>query len=193
MTQEPIGELLDAAAGAALPVLRGVRDDQLDRPTPCAEYDVRDLLNHLFHVIVEFQALAAKKDADFSRTPDRIGEYGAQWPDRFAEEAARLAEAWAAPGAEDGLSGGMKLPARTVGAMVLLDLTVHGWDVAQATGQAYAPAAGCVAELRSLVAQMAPTAREMNVFGAPVPAPPGASDLETLLAETGRDPHWTAG
>ncbi|QIY56199.1 TIGR03086 family protein [Streptomyces sp. RPA4-5] len=189
----PISALLDAASQAALPVLRAVRDDQLGRPTPCSEYDVRALLNHLFQVVVAFQTLAAKKDVDFGHTPDRLGEYGAQWPDRFADETVRLVEAWAAPGAEDGLTGGMQLPARTVGAMVLLDLTVHAWDVARAIGRPYAPAAGCVTELRALVARMAPTARTMNVFADPVPVPPGASDLDVLLAETGRDPHWTAG
>ncbi|SEC12598.1 TIGR03086 family protein [Streptomyces sp. 2224.1] len=189
----PISALLEAAAHAALPVLRGVRDDQLALPTPCAEYDLRALLNHLFHVVVAFQTLAAKKDVDFSTTPDRLGEYGARWPDRFADETARLVEAWAAPGAEDGLTGGMNLPARTVGAMVLLDLTVHAWDAARATGLPYAPAAGCVAELRTLVARMAPTARKMNVFGDPFPVPSGASALDVLLAETGRDPYWTAG
>ncbi|MEU8997017.1 TIGR03086 family metal-binding protein [Streptomyces caniferus] len=189
----PISALLDAAADAALPVLRGVRDDQMGLPTPCAEYDVRALLNHLFHVVVAFQTLAAKKDADFSTTPDRLGEYGARWPDRFAQETARLVEAWAAPGAEDGLTGGMNLPARTVGAMVLLDLTVHAWDVARATGLPYTPAPGCVAELRTLVAQMAPTARKMNVFADPLPLAPGASGLDALLAETGRDPQWTGG
>ncbi|MGW2022728.1 TIGR03086 family metal-binding protein [Streptomyces decoyicus] len=192
-TSPPISALLDAAAQAALPVLRGVRDDQLGLPTPCAEYDVRALLNHLFQVVVAFQNLAAKKDVDFSTTPDRLGDYGAQWPDRFAQEAARLVEAWAAPGAEDGLTGGMQLPARTVGAMVLLDLTVHAWDVARAAGLPYTPAPGCVAELRTLVAQMAPTARKMNVFAEPLPVPPGAPGLDALLAETGRDPHWRAG
>lgn len=144
-------------------------------------------------MVVAFQALAAKKDADFGSTPDRLGEYGARWPDRFADETARLVDAWAAPGAEDGLTGAMNLPARTVGAMVLLDLTVHAWDVARATGQPYAPAAGCVSELRALVDRMGPTARTMNVFAAPLPVPPGAGDLEVLLAETGRDPLWTAG
>ncbi|MER0480831.1 TIGR03086 family metal-binding protein [Streptomyces sp. Edi2] len=188
----PISALLEAAADAALPVLRGVRDDQLGLPTPCAEYDLRALLNHLFQVVVAFQTLAAKKDVDFSTTPDRLGEYGARWPDRFADETARLVEAWAAPGAEDGLTGGMNLPARTVGAMVLLDLTVHAWDVARATGRPYAPPVGCVAELRTLVAQMAPTARKMNVFADPLPVPPGAPALDVLLAETGRDPYWTA-
>lgn len=64
----PISTLLDAAAQVALPVLRAVRDDQLGRPTPCSEYDVRALLNHLFQVVVAFQTLAAKKDVDFSRT-----------------------------------------------------------------------------------------------------------------------------
>ncbi len=187
-TAPPISELLDAAARAALPVLRTVRDDQLGLPTPCAEYDLRALLNHLFHVVVAFQALAAKQEADFSRTPDRLGEYGARWPDRFAQEAARLVEAWAAPGAEDGVSGGMGLPARTVGAMVLLDLVVHTWDVARATGRPYEAPAGCVAELRMLVARMAPTARQMNVFAEPVPVPPGATALDALLAETGREP-----
>ncbi|WP_329149783.1 TIGR03086 family metal-binding protein [Streptomyces sp. NBC_01456] len=189
----PVSALLAAAGEAALPVLRGVGEDQLGRPTPCAEYDVRALLNHLFQVVVAFQELAAKKDADFGSTPDRLGEYGARWPDRFADETARLVEAWAAPGAEDGLTGAMNLPARTVGAMVLLDLTVHAWDVARATGQLYAPAAGCVSELRALVDRMGPTARTMNVFAAPLPVPPGAGDLEVLLAETGRDPLWTAG
>ncbi|MEJ8648985.1 TIGR03086 family metal-binding protein [Streptomyces sp. MS1.AVA.3] len=192
-TSPPITALLDAAAQAALPVLRGVRDDQLGLPTPCAEYDVRALLNHLFQVVVAFQTLAAKKDVDFSTTPDRLGDYGAQWPDRFAEEAARLVGAWAVPGAEDGLTGGMKLPARTVGAMVLLDLTVHAWDVARAAGLPYTPAPGCVAELRTLVAQMAPTARKMNVFAEPLLVPPGSSGLDALLAETGRDPQWTTG
>ncbi|MEU5213957.1 TIGR03086 family metal-binding protein [Streptomyces sp. NPDC020742] len=188
----PISDLLAVAVDAALPVLRTVDGGRTALPTPCAEYDVRALLNHLFHVVVSFQALAAKEAADFGHTPDRLAEWGDGWPDRFAEETARLVEAWAAPGAEEGVSPGMGLPARTVGAMVLLDLTVHAWDLARAGGHPYAPPPECVAELRALVAQMGPTARSMNVFADPVPVPPGASAFETLLAETGRDPHWTA-
>ncbi|HBF83828.1 MAG TPA: TIGR03086 family protein, partial [Streptomyces sp.] len=55
-----ISELLDAAAARTCPVVRAVDDAQLTAPTPCGEYDVRALLNHLFQVVTNFQALAAR-------------------------------------------------------------------------------------------------------------------------------------
>ncbi|NEE33726.1 TIGR03086 family protein, partial [Streptomyces sp. SID7982] len=73
MTQT-IGELLETAADRALPVVRGIDDGQLGGPTPCAEYDVRALLNHLFLVVVNFQALAAREDVDFTQEPDFVAD-----------------------------------------------------------------------------------------------------------------------
>ncbi|HWH00953.1 MAG TPA: maleylpyruvate isomerase N-terminal domain-containing protein [Pilimelia sp.] len=72
-----ISALLSAAAGPTVPVVRGVRDDQLDLPTPCAEYRVRDLLNHLSQVVVNFRALAARQPVDWGG-----GRDGAARPDR---------------------------------------------------------------------------------------------------------------
>ena len=40
------------------------------------------------------------------------------------------------------------------------------------------------------VAELAPTAREMGMFGVPVEPAEGASAFERLLARTGRDPYW---
>ncbi|MEU4091423.1 TIGR03086 family metal-binding protein [Streptomyces sp. NPDC026673] len=184
------GELIAAARDRALPVVRALPDDALDVPTPCAEYDVRHLLNHLFHVVVGFQALAAREEADFSVTPDRLTEYGDGWRERFEKETALLADAWSVPGADEGVAGSMNLPAHTVGAMALLDLTVHAWDLARATGLPYAPDADGLRALEELVAAMGPTARTMGVFGEPAPVPAGASAFEALLASTGRDPRW---
>ncbi|MFF8809761.1 TIGR03086 family metal-binding protein [Streptomyces omiyaensis] len=181
-----MGDLLRAAADRAVPLIAGTGEESLDAPTPCAEYDVRALLNHLFAVVVNFQALAAKEAADFSTTPDRLAEPG--WREGFAVETGRLVEAWAAPGAEEGTSGAMGLPARTVGAMALLDLTVHAWDLARATGRAFEPAPEVVAGLVDEVERMAPMARRMNVFGEAVEPPAGAGAFERLLATTGRDP-----
>ena len=189
MTNE-IAELLDGAARRSHPVVRGVRESALGAPTPCEEYDVRDLLNHLFHVVVGFQALAAKETADFSTTPDYLAD--GDWRDRFEKETALLTRAWSAPGALEGVSQGMGLPQRTVGEMVLGDLTVHSWDLARATGADFAPYEPSLPVLQEGLAGLAPTARKMNVFGEPFPVPASATPFEQILALTGRDPAWSA-
>ncbi|MEU0309089.1 TIGR03086 family metal-binding protein [Streptomyces cyaneofuscatus] len=187
MTQT-IGALLEAAAGRALPVVRGIDDGQLDRRTPCEEYDVRALLNHLFLVVVNFQALAAREEADFGREPEFVT---GDWRGSFGEETARLVEAWSVPGAEEGATGQMGLSARTVGLMVLGDLTVHAWDLARATGAEFVPDPGVVEEVGPGLAALAPQAREMKVFGEPFPVGAGATAFERVLAVTGRDPGWS--
>ncbi|MFI6095224.1 TIGR03086 family metal-binding protein [Lentzea sp. NPDC051213] len=179
--------LLDRARDHALPVIENIADDDLTRPTPCSDYDVRALLDHLLHVVVEFQKLAAKQDADFSHTPS-YPDWRAQYPG----ETAKLVEAWAQPGADEGIAGSMKMPATVVGGLVLLDLTVHAWDLAQATGQSFEPDPEVFTEVSNLVTQMGPMAIEMNVFKEPVEAPQDASAFEELLAATGRDPRRSA-
>ncbi|MFD5199347.1 TIGR03086 family metal-binding protein [Streptomyces sp. NPDC058375] len=189
MTQT-IGELLETAAARALPVVRGIDDARLGDRTPCADYDVRALLNHLFLVVVNFQALAAREDVDFGQEPEFVT---GDWRGRFGEETARLVEAWSAPGVEEGTTGRMGLPARTVGLMVLGDLTVHAWDLARATGRDFVPERSVLDEAGPGLAAMAPQAREMKVFGEPFPVPETATAFERLLAVTGRDPGWTPG
>ncbi|WP_405782761.1 TIGR03086 family metal-binding protein [Streptomyces sp. NBC_01378] len=189
-----IGDLLDVAVERAVPVVRALPDGRLEAATPCAEFDVKALVNHLFQVMEQFQRLAAKQDSDFAESPDRVAE-GPDWRERFGEEARKLVAAWSAPGAEEGTTGAMNMPAATVGSMVLLDLTVHIWDLARATGQEYVPegeALAVVERLAGTVAELAPTARSMGVFGEAVPEPAGASAFERLLAATGRDPRWAA-
>ncbi|MEV5608061.1 TIGR03086 family metal-binding protein [Streptomyces sp. NPDC052225] len=182
-----IGQLIGAAAERAVPVVTGIDDKVLAEPTPCGDYDVKSLVNHLFHVVVEFQKLAVKQDSDFTATPDRVGQ-GPDWRERFADQADALTAAWSAPGAENGTTGAMNMPARLVGSMALLDLTVHAWDLARATGQAFEPAPQALAPLADAVAELAPTARSMGMFGAPVDVGPDASPFDRLLAATGRRP-----
>ncbi|MBQ1072517.1 TIGR03086 family protein [Micromonospora sp. C31] len=183
-------DLLAVAAPSAVAVVRGVSDDQLDLPTPCSDYAVRDLLNHLYAVVVNFQALAAKRQPEWAEKPDHLTE---GWRDRFEAEAAKLVEAWSDPAALDGVSPGMGLPQETVGTMVLLDLTVHAWDLAVATGQPFRPAPEVLPPLYALTEQMGPMARERGVFAAPVrTSSSDAPEMDRLLALTGRDPGWSA-
>ncbi|MDI1464073.1 TIGR03086 family metal-binding protein [Catellatospora sp. KI3] len=184
-----VANLLRRSADAALPVLRGIGDNQLDLPTPCAEYRVGALIDHLFLVVVNFQGLARREPVDFSATPDVLGT---PWRDRFATEAEALVGAWSEPSALDGVSPGMGLPQPVVGQMALLDLTLHPWDLAVATGQPYQPDPGAVAQLHELVDLMGDRARQMKVLGAEVPVAADAGPFERLLGRAGRDPDWTA-
>ncbi|MFJ6196657.1 TIGR03086 family metal-binding protein [Micromonospora sp. NPDC092111] len=180
-------ELLAAAAPGTVALVRAITDDQFDLPTPCPDYTVRDLLNHLYEVTVNFQRLAAGRAVDWSAKPDHLTE---GWRDRFAADTERLAAAWADPASEQGVSAGMGLPQATVGLMAVADLTVHGWDLARATGQPYRPAPETVGALHGFMDEMGPTGRQMGAFGAEVPTGADGTELDRLLGRMGRDPDW---
>lgn len=184
----PVSELIARAGERAVTVVRGIEDTRLDDPTPCADYDVRALLGHLYRVAAQFQGMAAKREVDFSSpAPDYlVGD----WRSGFAKETGALVAAWAAPGAEEGTAGAMNLPARTTGAMALADLTVHAWDLARATRQEYTADPVGVEVLLGFAAQFAPTGRRMGAFGEEVPVPAGAPALDRLLGAMGREPRW---
>lgn len=181
-------ELLAVAAPRAMAVVRSISDDQLGLPTPCPDYSVRDLLNHLYDVVVNFQALAQRQEVDWSAKTDHLTE---GWRDRFAAETARLIEAWSDPAALEGVSPGMGLPQETVGDMALIDLAVHGWDLARATGQRVEVEPAVLAAGHGFMDRMGDTGQRMGAFAEPVPTTPDAADLDRLLGRTGRDPAWT--
>jgi uncharacterized protein (TIGR03086 family) len=181
-------ELLAAAAPRTVAVVQGIADDQLDLPTPCPDYAVRDLLNHLYDVVVNFQALARRQEVDWSAKEDHLTE---GWRDRFAAETVRLIEAWSDPAALAGVSPGMGLPQETVGDMALIDLMVHAWDLARATGQRLEVDPAVLAAGHGFMDRMGETGQRMGAFGEPVPTTSDATALDQLLGRTGRNPAWT--
>ncbi|WP_433389200.1 TIGR03086 family metal-binding protein [Micromonospora sp. KLBMP9576] len=181
-------DLLTMAAPPTVAVVHGIADDQLDLPTPCGEYAVRDLTNHLFQVVVNFQALAARQAVQWADGPDLLTD---GWRDRFATETRRLVRAWSDPSSLEGVSETMGMPQTVVGDMVLLDLAVHGWDLAVATGQPYRPAPEVLEPLRALVERLGPQGQRMGVFAEPVTSGADLTEFELLLCRTGRDPGWS--
>jgi uncharacterized protein (TIGR03086 family) len=182
-----ISSLIESAGPTVIGAVRGVRDEQLGGPTPCAEFAVRDLLNHLLQVAVNFQALAHRKDVDWAPGPDRLT---GDWRAAFASDVQQLRADWSDPAALEGVSPGMGLPQRTLGLMLVVDLVVHGWDLAAATGQPYDVPAELRAATAEFLEQMAETGRQMGAFGPAATAPDDAGELERLLAVTGRNPRW---
>ncbi|WP_430782269.1 TIGR03086 family metal-binding protein [Actinoplanes sp. G11-F43] len=182
---------ISALLGTAVPVMTGlvagVRDEQLPQATPCADFRVRDLLNHLFQVVDNFQLVAARREVDWGVTPDSLT---GDWRAAFAVEADRMILAWSDPGALDGVSPGMGLPQRTLGLMMVVDLVVHGWDLALATGQPYTVDAALVPPTAEFLDSMGDMGRTMGAFGPAVPVGADAGRVAQLIGMTGRDPAW---
>ncbi|GIH21062.1 TIGR03086 family metal-binding protein [Rugosimonospora africana] len=181
-------------AGVALAdVVRNVRPDQLDEPTPCPDWTVRQLVNHLMFWAPVMERAARKdpvrplSDLDQDLVVD-------DWRERCARLVDALAEAWSQPDAWIGTSRmtGPESPAAMFGGMVLCEFVLHGWDLARATGQELACAEATALGTYAVVEPMLVQGRSMGVFGPEVAVPETAPELWRVVAVSGRDPNWRA-
>ena len=184
---------LGPATRTAAALIAGVRDDQLDRTTPCPAYTVADLADHIGGLSLAFTA-AARKVGMTSSPPSVDGsrlEDG--WRERIARDLELLADAWRHPAAYDGFAsaGGVEMPAPVAATVALNEVVLHGWDLATATGQEFAVRDEDVATCFTFVE---PTTRPENaamrggLFGPVVPVPDDAPALDRLLGAAGRRP-----
>ncbi|MEU5895355.1 MULTISPECIES: TIGR03086 family metal-binding protein [Streptomyces] len=174
-----------------------VTDEQLAAPTPCPEYAVRNLLGHVLGLSHAFDR-AAHKDfvPELDRAPDStLPDIGPGWRGDLPKALAALADAWRDPAAWEGMTraGGIDLPGEVAGLVALDELVVHGWDLARATGQDYAPDE---ASLRAAEALLTPVeggdGDDSGFFGTPVPVADDAPLLDRVIGLSGRDPRWGA-
>ncbi|MFG3254118.1 TIGR03086 family metal-binding protein [Streptomyces sp. NPDC048172] len=203
---------LRSAARAMATLVRGVRNEALDDPTPCEEYAVRHLLRHVGDLSVAFRD-AARKDLGPTTDTDP-GEGGirpleADWRDRLPRELDALAEAWRAPDAWTGMTraGGVDLPGEVAGLIALDELVLHGWDLARATGQDFTSDEASLRAVQALLSQPADLTGDGDgdaegredgdgdgegggLFGTPVPVAADAPLLDQVVGLGGRDPDW---
>jgi uncharacterized protein (TIGR03086 family) len=121
-------------------IVKGVPADQLDAPTPCTQWDVRGLLNHVIGTLWLAEALFADQQPRHMMAPGALPADDLAGGDPAAAYAEAAAAALAAAGAGDALTrmhptplGDMPGPA--LSGFTTLDMLVHGWDLATATGQ----------------------------------------------------------
>ncbi|WP_019200857.1 TIGR03086 family metal-binding protein [Tsukamurella sp. 1534] len=112
-------------------LLANVTDEQLALPTPCDEFDVRALAEHLIAVVMRAEALATVATVDGQ--PFRAEEYDATTYARIRE---RALAAWAeAPLEREVAVPWGVVPGFAALGMYVNETLVHGWDLAVATGQ----------------------------------------------------------
>jgi uncharacterized protein (TIGR03086 family) len=175
-------------------LVEGVTDEQLADPTPCPEYAVRNLLGHLVGLTLAFRD-AGRKDlgltTDTSPNSARP-DVGPGWREELPKVLAELAEAWRDPAAWTGMTraGGVGLPGEIAGLVATDELVIHGWDLARATGQAYAPDQAALQTCHDFLAASVDDPSRGEIFGPVVPVGPDAPLLDRAVGLSGRDPGW---
>ncbi len=189
---------LAPAAQRMADLIGSVPDEMLDRPTPCPEYALGDLLDHVGGLTLAFIAAATKAEDEGGPTgpsgdASRLGD---GWRSRIGRDLAELAEAWRDPAAWDGTTqaGGLEMPGEVAGVVALDELVIHGWDVARASGQAYDCDEETLEIVHGFVAQFAGPGKEGDregLFGPVVAVPDDAPELDRVIGLSGRDPAWS--
>jgi uncharacterized protein (TIGR03086 family) len=181
-----------AARLAAL--VASVRDDQLALPTPCAEYTVGDLLDHIDGLSLAFTWAATKEFPDGpaaggSGDASRLGD---EWRQRIPDRLGALGDAWQDPAAWDGMTmaGPVEMPGQIAALVAVDEVVAHGWDLARATGQPFDADEAAVAAATSF-AEMFDDDNRGDAFASPVPVASDARPLDRLMGLLGRDPTWS--
>ena len=189
---DPRPTFRDAVAQAGR-VVAATSDDDLDRPTPCDDFDVRTLLGHLDAVIRRITH--ALEHGSVDGTPSIVdgfadGDRTTTWKsdvaalERCVDDDATLDRTVTVP------FGSM--PGRAALAVYTSELTTHAWDLAAAIGR--------LDLLEDALAQRSLSAMESALpaepRGGPIPFGPvvevasDAGAYERLAGWLGRDPVW---
>lgn len=178
----PTNELRSAelSLGVLHQVVRTIAEDDLGKRTPCEDFDVAGLTEHLLRSITLIGRAA-----------------GAELPERDPSEsverqvilAARPAlDAWHRRGVDGTVDlGDNQMPATVLVGILSLEFLVHAWDYAAATGQEI-PAPDSLSEYILGLAEkiITPEGRVRAGFHEPVEVAEDAPALQRLLAFTGR-------
>ncbi|MGX1884059.1 TIGR03086 family metal-binding protein [Streptomyces sp. NPDC055287] len=195
---DPTPGILDfePAARQVAHLLEGVKDDQLSAPTPCEKYAVHHLLAHLVGLTAAFRDAAGKRLGPTTDTAPGVGMpvLDDDWRTRLPRQLDELVAVWRRPEAWQGMTraGGVTLPGEVAGRVALNEIVVHGWDLARATGQPYAPDVAALQSSYELLEPTGDSPGDDGIFGAPVDVPQDAPLLDRVVGRAGRSPSWSA-
>jgi uncharacterized protein (TIGR03086 family) len=190
-------DLLERAITYALGSLAAVRPSDLPRPTPCPDWDLRDLLAHLDDALL---ALAEAAEEGRVRPPGPHtltggrpgGGPGGDPVARLRARARRALGGWIrAAGNPTVLVGARPLTAALLTSSGAVEVAVHGWDVARSCGLHRPIPPSLAEELLDLAPLFVTDADRPGRFAPAVPVPPLAAPGDRLVAFLGRCP--TAG
>ena len=188
-------ELHRRAVQASVDVVSRIGGGDLGRDTPCAGWNLGDLLAHMTVQHDGFAAAAKGLGADPAVWQPR--PLGADPTGEYAAAARRVLDAFAAPGvlarefALPEISTAVTFPAERAIGFHLVDYVAHGWDVARSLGLPYQLDPD-VLDIALRVAAAVPDGENRLAPGAAfapaLPVPEDAPALDRIVALLGRSP-----
>lgn len=173
-------------------LVAGIGREQWDRPTPCPNWTVRDLVNHvvagnrLFAALLLGEPLPPLADLQRAQGIDQLGDEPVA---SYRTAAQGLLAAFGQPGVLDRVFTVPIGPVPGIAALHLriTELLVHGWDLARATGQpSRYPDELAEQELTFTRAKLSDVPADRHPFGPPQPVSPDAPAIDQLAALLGR-------
>lgn len=163
-------------------LVSAVQDEQLGLRTPCSEWTVADLLAHIHQFSSVFAANAVKA------APNPPQSLVDDWRTAIPAALDDLATAWQDESAWHGKTsaGGVEMEAADNALVAMEELTVHGWDLARATGQEVSATDDQLDRVDSFLELFGGAP-----FGPAAESPADADRLARTVARTGRDPQWS--
>jgi len=189
-------DVLDQARTRLRAAVAGVPADGWQRPTPCTEWTVAQVLQHAALDQGAWAAVISGTQPSGENPFAPSGELGAE-PLAYAEAALEAsAPAWAVVSADGGpvptpLPAGAMAPADAAAAAAL-DAAIHAWDIAMGTGQASPLTPGLARALTPVAKSIVEPLRQYGVYAAALEPEAGADDAATLLCYLGRSPAWAS-
>ncbi len=180
-------ERIEKATALASEAVNNVKPDQLSDPTPCSDFDVKALLNHLLGGMGMLTTAAQGGTAEMPQG-DLVGD-GSDVGARYDAAREQLLVAIKDPAVFDTtwkMPFG-ELPGKMMAGIAFMEHTTHAWDVRKATGQDTELPADIVAECDSVVRPMDQMLRMPGVCG-PAIETDSASATDKLVAFLGRQP-----
>lgn len=183
-----VADLHERALQATGRFVAGIKTEQQHDDTPCEGMDVRTLLNHV--VSGNLWVVPLVEGRTIEEVGDRFDgdQMGHDFSAAYDESAAPAAAAFRRPGALDApvaVSYG-PVPGRVYAGHRFLDVLIHGWDLAAATGQDTTLDPELVEACWDLTQREADMIRGSGAFGDEVPVPHDAPLQDRLLAFLGR-------
>ena len=162
-------------------MLRALTNEDRTKQTPCDDYTCHELVEHLFGSLVQLGAMAGATVVN----PEQ-----GSLENRVSVMAAQAIDAWRAVDLEGTVPGprGSEMPAAFAASILPVELALHGWDLAQASGQTLLLADEVVAYLRTLAEGLVPAGRRSGSFADEQSPHEDASPLDRLAAFSGRNP-----